>query len=139
MIMETKSKRILLVDDDEELCEELSGILAEEGYSVTTAYEGSKGKKLLEKNQYDLVLLDIKMPGINGLEVLKHAKEKKFFGRYVLITGGAAVDESSQTIKVAVAESDQEIVKLADAIISKPFDVEIILNKIEKLIGCGNT
>lgn len=133
--MTIKSKSILLIDDDEELCDELAGILDEEGYRVTTATEGLKGKELLEKNNYDLVLLDIKMPEIDGVAVLKHAKEKNIPGKYVIITGGATFDESTNAVKVAIPEQDQEIIKLADAIVGKPFDVEIILNKIEKLIG----
>jgi len=133
--MESKPKKILLVDDDEELCEEMAGILIEEGYAVTTAFEGLQGKTLLEKNAYDLVLLDIKMPGLNGIEVLKHAKEKKFPGKYVIITGGVAEDENSNSVKVAVSEPDQEIVKLADAIIGKPFNVVAILEKIQELLG----
>lgn len=129
------AKKILLVDDDEELCDELAGILEEEGYAVTTAFEGMQGKKLLEKNSYDLVLLDIKMPGISGLEMLKYAKDRKAPGKFVLITGGVAADTASNTIKVAVAEQDQAIVKLADGIIGKPFDVIDILNKIQQLLG----
>jgi DNA-binding response OmpR family regulator len=138
MIMETKPKRILLIDDDEELCEELAGILDEEGYQVTIATEGSIGKKMLDKNVYELILLDIKMPGFSGVELLKYAKEKKKPGKFVMITGGAAIDETTNTIKVAIPNSEQQIIKLADAIVGKPFDVELVLAKIGKLIGCGN-
>ncbi len=136
--MNTDAKKILIIDDDEELCDELAGILGEEGYKVDTAFEGTKGKKLLEKNHYDLVLLDIKMPGINGLELLKHAKERKVKGKFVLITGGAAYDDNTNDIKVAVGETDQQLLKLADSIVGKPFDVEMVLHTIDKLIGCGN-
>lgn len=133
--MDMKSKNILLVDDDEELCEEIAGILTEEGYSVTTAFEGVQGKKLIEHNRYDLVLLDIKMPGINGLEILKYAKDTKVPAKFIIITGGIDTDIGSPAIKISGLEHDQEIAKRAEAIIAKPFDVVVLLEKIHQLIG----
>jgi len=62
-------KKILIVDDDEEFCEEMSEILADEGYYVEQLFKGVKVIKLLKENKYDLVFLDMKMPGISGFEI----------------------------------------------------------------------
>ncbi len=65
------AKKILIIDDDKELCEEMAEILKGEGYDVSTAFDGLAGKKLIEENHYNLLLLDVKLPDINGLDILK--------------------------------------------------------------------
>lgn len=69
--------KILLVEDDVALQDAYQFILTTEGYEVSTAYNGKEGLQLVEKDSYDLILLDINMPVMNGLEFLEHYKTDK--------------------------------------------------------------
>ncbi len=66
---------ILVVDDDRDLVVLLERILVEEGYQVATAYDGSSALTLLDEQKPDLIILDIMMPGINGLEMLNCVRQ----------------------------------------------------------------
>ncbi len=68
-------KLILVVDDDRDLVVLLERILVEEGYQVATAYDGSSALTLLDEQKPDLIILDIMMPGINGLEILNSVRQ----------------------------------------------------------------
>ena len=65
------NKKILLVEDDEMIRELYSNEFIQAGFDVSSCSTGEKGLELLEDNQYDIMLLDIMIPGLNGLEVLK--------------------------------------------------------------------
>jgi len=67
--------KILIVDDEQNVCEFLGEFLQDKGYLVIKARSGSKALRYLEKNNPDLVLLDILMPGMSGLEVLKRIRK----------------------------------------------------------------
>src|SRR5438876_1114071 len=69
--MNTESRSILIVDDEELNSEGLARLLGRHGYAVTVAPNGRKALELLGERRFDLVLLDVLMPGMNGLEVLK--------------------------------------------------------------------
>ncbi len=125
-------KRILIVDDDEEFCEEMSEILNDEGYCVEQLFEGAKVNGLLRENKYDLVFLDMKMPGISGFEVLKRLKEDKVATKVIVITGGFIGEKLPR--KQSAKEDDDSILKLADAVATKPFDIKLILDKVSELI-----
>lgn len=68
-------KRILVIEDDDFIREMYEGELIRAGFEVSVAASGEEGLKILPQAQYDLVLLDILLPGINGLEVLKQIKQ----------------------------------------------------------------
>lgn len=124
-------KRILIVDDDEELCREMAFILEDEGYTTAVAFNGWQGLELSGKNKYDLYLLDVKMPGINGLELLKRIKGNNVGTKALIITGSLSIHEL--TGKTVDNDCEAEL-QLADGLISKPFDVEAVLNKIKTLL-----
>jgi CheY-like chemotaxis protein len=88
--------RILYVDDEEALRELVQTHLSLEGYEIATAGDGYEAIELLMKNTYDLVLLDLHMPGIDGLGVLRHLKEHKIALRMIVLSGDthpAVLDE----------------------------------------------
>src|SRR5579862_6312315 len=67
--------RILVVDDDVDICQNLFDILTDLGYHVDTAHDGLSALELVRKNTYDIALLDLKMPGMDGLELYRQIKK----------------------------------------------------------------
>lgn len=86
---------ILIVDDEKNIRRTLTDILQDEGYNVTTSESGEEALNLLSNNFFDLIFLDVKLPGIDGIEVLKRVK-KDYTGLDVIVISGHS------TIKIAV-------------------------------------
>jgi len=126
--------KILIIDDDVELCEEIKEPLEDEGYSVTTEHNGLKAKRLIENYDYDILLLDIRLPGLTGLEILKGIKDKGMKPKVLIITGRPLKKILPEGAD-AVEDEEEATLKLADGIINKPFDGMAVLNKIKELIG----
>lgn len=126
-------KRILVIDDDEELCEETAEILKDQGYQVDIIFNGIKGKAALENNSYDILILDMKIPGMNGYEILKFIKEKKINLKTIVVTGRPVDSQLLQ--KSRVCQEEEQLLKTADGFINKPFDIENLLKKIRTLIA----
>ena len=112
---------ILIVDDDVNFCNSLSKVLAKKGYETTTAESGFRAMELMKEKAFDTVLMDIKMPVMNGVETYKKIKEIKP-GTVVIMMTAFSVDD---LIREAVKEG-------VYAVIRKPFDIETIINMIEK-------
>ena len=115
------SKKILITDDDQELCEEMAEILKVEGYGVDIEFDGLSCEKALNRNKYDIFILDYKMPGLNGIEMLKLIKEREPQSKVFIISG-------KHNIKDMLAEDN--ISNLVDGFLNKPFDVDEFLKKI---------
>ena len=79
-------KRILVVDDEEHICELYRDELAEEGYEVELARDGVEALRKFDSFRPDLVTLDVKMPGLDGLEVLRRIREKNASVPVLLLT-----------------------------------------------------
>lgn len=79
MAENNSSGRILVVDDEKDILRALEFILSREGYSVTTAVSGEEAIELLKKEEFDLVLTDLRMPGMDGMEVLEKNPSTKTF------------------------------------------------------------
>lgn len=125
------TKKILIIDDDQDMCEEMAEILKNEGYYVNMIPDGSKGNILIQKYDYDVILLDLKLPGLSGLDILKSTKAKKTRTKVLVLTGRPLLwggDEESHD------SLEEEAIRLADAIINKPFNIETVLDKIKELI-----
>lgn len=112
---------ILVVDDDRNFCGTLSKILAKKGYEITCADSGMKALELAKGNEFDMVLMDIKMPVMNGVDTYKELKRLKPGIKVILMTA-FSVDE---LIRSALKEG-------VYAVVHKPFDIETITNMIEK-------
>ncbi len=119
-----KKSTILVVDDEDALRTVLSGELANEGYDVRTAADGDDAINELEKAPYNLVLLDIKMPRLNGFEVLKFIKEKHNNTKVVMLTGFADLKNAIESKKLG-----------ADDFVSKPYDLVDLLTTIERVLN----
>ena len=120
----TKKSTILVVDDEDALRTVLSGELANEGYDVKAAADGDEAIGEVEKTPFDLVLLDIKMPRMNGFEVLKFIKEKHAQTKEVILTGCADLKNAIESKKLG-----------ADDFVSKPYDLVDLLTTIERVLS----
>jgi DNA-binding NtrC family response regulator len=119
-----KKSSILVVDDEDALRTVLSGELASEGYEVRTAADGDDAVTEMGKAVFDLVLLDIKMPRMNGFEVLKFIKEKHPKTKVVMLTGFADLKNAIESKKLG-----------ADDFVSKPYDLVDLLTTIERVLS----
>lgn len=123
---------ILIIEDDREMCEELAEILRMEGYAVGQANDGDEGKKMVDKGDYDVVLLDLKLPGISGSELIRHIK-KNMQARVIVITGKPLTSELHEMLEPEDRE-DLDAIELADEFAEKPFRIEAVLRTIRKLM-----
>ena len=90
---------ILVVDDEEVMRDSCRQILSREGHNVKLAEDGHEGLKLLKEKSFDLVILDLKMPGIDGMQVLEEIKQNSPETIVVVITGYATVESAVEAMK----------------------------------------
>lgn len=93
-------KTILVVDDEESICQSLKGILVDEGYEALTAGSGEEALKIIDEELPDLVLLDIWLPGIDGIETLKEIKSKWPQIQVIMISGHGTIETAVKTTKL---------------------------------------
>lgn len=94
------TQKILVIDDDESLRRVLEYTLQEEGYEVFTAASGEEGLELFEERQPALVITDMKMPGLNGFQVLKEVKERSAETLVIIVTAFGEVDAAVKAMKL---------------------------------------
>ena len=92
---------ILIVDDEPSILQTLSGLLADEGFEVTTAANGYEALKIIDAESPDLVLLDIWMPGIDGIETLKEIKKENPTIQVIIITGHGTIETAVNATKLS--------------------------------------
>jgi len=115
---------VLIIDDEQEIRESLEQLLGLEGYSAATASTGGEGLKKLEDNFYDLALLDITLPDMNGLEVLKAIKRDNADTGVIMIT---AYDSSQLAFKASKEG--------AESYVTKPWDNDKLLLEIRNTLA----
>ncbi len=113
--------RVLIVDDNENLCKTLSFILNRKGYATATAHDGPDAIRLTEETPFDLTLMDIRMPLMNGVEAYKKIKRLRPRSAVVMMT--------AYSVEELVQEALEEG---AFGIIYKPLDIEKVIFLIEK-------
>jgi two-component system response regulator HydG len=119
--------KILVVDDNEDFCQNVTDILELRDYEVATASNGFKALEMVEQNGFDLVLMDIKMPGMDGVETFKKSKEIAPTTPVIMITAYAVED----LIKEALREG-------AFGALRKPLDFDRLFKLIEGAIVRGH-
>jgi DNA-binding response OmpR family regulator len=82
-------KRILVVDDEKGLVKNLAIFLADEGFDVMTAFNGKMALEIFEKEQIDLCIVDMRLPDIDGNDVIRRAVKAGFRGGFIIYTGSA--------------------------------------------------
>jgi len=115
--------RILVIDDEPVIRDLLFDVLSRKGYRVDTAEDGAVGLKKAEAKKYTVVFTDIRMPGMNGVEVYKRLKTISPESRVIVLTG------------YGLEEMIQEALALgAFADVKKPFDLELIYGLVQRAV-----
>ena len=122
MINQTK-KKILIVDDDDEIRELLEFDVAQSGYYVDTAKDGLEGLNKALNNSYDLILLDVMMPKMNGFDVCKNIRNAKLSIPILLLTAKGTIEDKTEGFDCG-----------ADDYLVKPFDIQEVLLRIRVLL-----
>ena len=118
--------KVLVVDDNEEFCRNVTDILELKGYEVVSAYDGFKGLETVKENGFDMVLLDVKMPVMDGVETYRRLKEIAPNTPVIMVTAFAVED----LIREALAQG-------AYGSLKKPLDFDHLLELIKQATAKG--
>lgn len=116
--------RILVVDDDPDICQNVCDILADLGYQVDSALDGTSALNLIRQRNYDIALLDFKMPGMDGLTLYREIKKHRAGTVSLLITAYA----QTATAEEALAAGTWKV-------LSKPIDFAMLLALVDQALG----
>ncbi len=116
-----KHARILVVDDDENIRKTMKAILEDEGYIVDLAATGSEAIQKTKEKAYNIALLDIRLPDMEGVELLKLIKDTVPHTRKIMVTGYPSMQNAVAALN-----------KNADAYLIKPVNVEKLLNTVKE-------
>jgi two-component system nitrogen regulation response regulator NtrX len=111
------NKTILIVDDEESICQSLSGILEDEGYEALAVGSGEEALKKIEEDSISLVLLDIWLPGIDGIETLKRIKSEYPQLRVVMMSGHGTIETAVKAIKLGAFDFIEKPLSLEKVVI----------------------
>ena len=126
------NNKILIIEDDEEMCRELNEALVDLGYKVQTAFDGLMGKKLIEKNKYNIIVLDLKLPKLNGYQILKFIKKNKINSKIIVMTARMKI-HFEDIIKENQEQYEDDLLKIANFVLIKPFKFNDLICIIKKL------
>jgi len=113
--------KVLLVDDEKDFIESLAERLQLRDFDVTTALNGNDAIKSVQENDYDVIVLDVKMPGKDGIETLKDIKNTNQLSQVIMLTGHATVESAIQGMKLGAYDY-----------IMKPTVTEDLINLLNK-------
>jgi DNA-binding response OmpR family regulator len=97
MMVEQQAPRILVVDDEDAIRLTLDTLLRRRGYAVTTAAGGAEALALIEQQPFDLLVLDLMMPGLSGLDVARHARQHLPTAAILILTGSSTIGDGPDT------------------------------------------
>lgn len=122
--MSSMSPSILVVDDEKDTCSNLQDIFTDLGYHVDVAYDGPSALELVKRAPYDVALLDLKMPGMDGLELYRRIKELRS-GTVAIVVTAYAASETAQEAQQAGAWR----------ILPKPVDFPKLMELVDEAVG----
>ena len=125
--MTKKSIKILLIDDEEEFATTLAERLELRGYETRTAVCGEDGLDLLSKETFDIAVLDLMMPGMNGLDTLRHIKLDAPDMPVVLLTGHGSTREGMEGMRLGAFDY-----------LMKPLDIKDLTQKILSAVDASD-
>lgn len=120
------AKRILVVEDNPDNMKLVTWILEDEGYDIMPVYSGEDCLKVTETEDFDLVLMDISLPGIDGKEATQHLRQTERYKNTPIIALTAH----------AIKGEDEEIMKSGvDELITKPLDEELLIERLASILS----
>src|SRR3989338_4223908 len=126
--MMSNKMRILVIEDEKKITDFIKRGLKEEGYAVDVAYDGQEGEFLAKTNEYDLILLDLMLPKVDGLSVCKNLRASGILTPIIMLTAKSAVEDRVEGLDAG-----------ADDYLMKPFAFEELLARIRAVIRKKNT
>ena len=117
---ESKKIKLLIVDDEEDFLNSIAERLGMRDFDITTASEGNLAIKAAKKKEFDVAILDMKMPGMDGMELLRILKKKHKFLEVVILTGYGGIDSAVEATKLG-----------AHSYLEKPYDFEKLLEVLQ--------
>ena len=122
--------RILVIEDEAKVASFIRRALEEESYAVDVCTDGAKGLEMGLSGSYDLVILDLMLPGLLGLEILKELRKEKIHAPVLILTARSQVDQRVKGLDAG-----------ADDYLTKPFAIEELLARVRALLrrGSGET
>ena len=111
--------RVLLVDDEEDFLKMLAERLESRGLNVTTATSGESALASVEGHEYDLIVLDLAMPGFDGIETLKRIKARQPDAEIIMLSGQGSIRTSIEAMKLGACD-----------FLQKPVDINELMSKI---------
>ena len=115
---------ILIVDDEPSILQSLGGLLSDEGFEVVTASNGYEALKIIDSESPDLVLLDIWMPGLDGIDTLQEIREKHPFIQVIIITGHGTIETAVKATKLGAYD-----------LIEKPLSIDKVIVAINNALN----
>lgn len=115
--------KILLVEDNTQLNRALSAVLKRNSYIVDSAFDGEDALQMISEYKYDVIILDIMLPSVNGLEVLKRARDNKVDTPILMLSAKSTLEDKISGLDLG-----------ADDYLTKPFQVDELLARIRALV-----
>lgn len=115
------SEKVLLVDDEKDFLDIMSERMQARGMTVKTADSADKAMAMLENESFDAIVMDFKMPGMDGIQALKNIKNQKPELQIILLTGYATVEKTVEAMKIGATD-----------LLEKPADLEALAAKIKQ-------
>jgi len=119
--------RILLIDDDEQILNVVTSLLEREHHEISTAVDGKQGIKLIENQNFDLIITDVIMPEMDGIEVLMYLLNQTNRPKVIAMSGGSA--SLDQTIYWNICK-----ILRADKVLQKPLDFETLTSAVREVL-----
>lgn len=120
------ANHILIVDDEKDTCLLLSHVLEREGYTVDTAHSGNEALSLLKKKKVALVITDLKMPEMGGMELLREARKLKSKAKFIMMTAYGEIETYLDAINLGVFDY-----------LNKPIEISEVRNAVKKALQAG--
>lgn len=121
--MRPKGYPVLVVDDDGEMCRLISEVLQEEGFSVTALNDSLEASRLLRKEEFDVVITDLKMKGLKGLDLLEEVQQVAPMTPVIIITAFGTIESAIQAMKMGAFDY-----------LTKPFQMEELVLTVKKAL-----
>lgn len=115
--------KILVIEDDHDILKEVRKALEDEGYLVHTADNGKKGLDLWKKNVYDLILVDLRIPGVDGKDLINNIKEAQPYTQIVILSGQGKDDDLIDALNLHVYKY-----------LPKPVKMDILLDTLKEAL-----